>query len=460
MSWIEELSTQLSGQVLTDDATRDALATDFGHYVFRKPAAVVRPASAEDVSKVMKLASREGLAVATRGSGHSQTGQSLSNDIVLEMASLGAIHDLDEGAGAIVCGGGAKWRALVESLLPRNFAPMVLTNNLDTAIGGTLSTSGLGVASWKYGTQADNVLELEVVTGTGEVVRCSPDENKDLFDSVRGGMGQFGVITEAKLKLRRVQPKFRSFYLLYDDFAVLLKDLEVSMDEERFDYLESWCVPCAQGFKTIGGQRQAFAQWFYPLHATIETDGAVSAETVERKLHGLKFYKHVHTEDGNLGDFYARLDPLFAIWKRTGAWEFTHPWMECVLPWNTTALYIGQVLQNMPPQAIVGGHILLWPGRGSASSVPLFMRPETQYVMGFGILPAIPQKFFEEALPRLGMASVASMMMGGKRYLSGWIAFDHAQWKSHYGPKWETVLAMKKKFDPKGVLNPGFVKYG
>jgi len=458
----------MSGKVLTDDAARDGLATDFGHYVIRKPAAVVRPASADDVAKTVKFSAQRGLAVATRGSGHSQSGQSLSNDIVLDMAELAEIRNLDDKSGAVVCGGGLKWRALVESLLPQHLSPPVLTNNLDTAIAGTLSTAGLGVASWKYGTQADNVLELEVVTGTGEMVRCSPEKNTDLFDSVRGGMGQFGVITEAKLRLRRIQPRFRSFYLLYDDLAALLKDLEILMAEERFDYLESWCVPCPQGFKKIGGPRpspngtvprQAFAQWFYPLHATLETDGTVSPETVEEKLRGLKFYKHVHTEEGDMGEFYARLDPLFALWKRSGAWEFTHPWMECVLPWQTAPMYIGQVLENMPPQAIAGGHILLWPGRGRASTVPLFMRPETELVMGFGILPAVPKQFFEEALPRLGLASTASMMMGGKRYLSGWIAFDHAMWKAHYGPKWDTVVAMKKKFDPKGILNPGFVKY-
>ena len=50
-------------------------------------------------------------------------------------------------------------------------------------------------------------------------------------------------------------------------------------------------------------------------------------------------------------------------------------------------------------------------------------------------------------------------MIGGKRYLSGWIAFDAAQWKAHYGDLWPAVVALKKKFDPKGVLNPGFVKY-
>lgn len=125
----------------------------------------------------------------------------------------------------------------------------------------------------------------------------------------------------------------------------------------------------------------------------------------------------------NLGTDLARLDSLFAIWKRAGFWEYAHPWMECVLPWQTTALYISLVLQNMPTQAIAGGHILLWPSRGNASEVPLFMRPGGDFVVGFGILPAVPRRFLDEALPRLNMASQAAVLMGAKRYLSGLIIF-------------------------------------
>ncbi|MCL5005280.1 MAG: FAD-binding oxidoreductase [Acidobacteria bacterium] len=458
MSWTAELVREIRGQVLVDDASRASVSTDFGRIIVRKPAAVVRPASAEDVASAIKFAVCHGLSVSTRGGGHSQTGQSLSDQIVLDMTSLDKVTEVNPGQGTLTCQTGLKWRTLVEQLSSQQLSPFVLTNNLDVTIGGTLSTGGLGVASWRYGTQADNCAELEVVTGEGEIVRCSREQNQDLFDAVRAGMGQVGVITGAKLRIRRYLPGFRSFYLLYDDLGVLLDDLKIVMTDERFDYLESWCVPCPQGFKQVGGTRQAFAQWFYPLHATVETEGS-SGVADDEKLRGLKFYKHVHTENGSLIDFFARLDALFAIWRRAGFWEYAHPWMECVLPWPSTAPYIGQVLQNMPPQAVAGGHILLWPARGNSSSVPLFMRPTSDFLMGFGILPAVPPRFLEEALPKLNMVSQTCMMMGGKRYLSGWIAFDAAQWKAHYGEKWPAVVRLKKHFDPYRVLNPGFIKY-
>ena len=467
MAWPSDLARHVSGHVLTDDATREAAAADFGRVVIRKPEAVVRPASAEDVAVVLKFASRQSLGVSTRGAAHSQSGQSLSEHIVLDMCALDQVRRLNRAAGTVVCQGGVKWRSLVEQLAPQRFSPPVLTNNLDVTVGGTLSTAGLGVASWRHGTQADHCVEVEVVTGTGEVLRCSPYQDPELFDAVRAGMGQFGVITEATLEVRRHQPRFRSYYLLYDNLDAVMNDLKLLMREPRFDYLEAWCVPCPQGFKKVGAARQAFAQWFFPLHATVEAgDGPADASLAgggsaldASKLEGLNFYKRVHTEEGDILEFFTRLDSLFEIWKRAGFWEYAHPWMECVLPWQAASFYIGQVLANLPSQAIAGGHILLWPARADASRVPLFIRPAGDPLLGFGILPAVPRPFLEEALPRLNQASAASVMMGGKRYLSGWINFDHRQWQAHYGEHWARVVELKKKYDPHQVLNPGFVKY-
>lgn len=458
MRWTAELAGEISGQVLVDEVSREGVSADFGHIISRKPAAVVRPASSQDIAKTIKFAVRSGLSISTRGGGHSQSGQSLSEQIVLDMCALNNVEELDPATGTVTCQSGLKWRELVQRLVPQQLSPPVLTNNLDVTIGGTLSSAGLGVASWRYGTQADNCLELEVVTGEGEIVRCSDQQNRDLFDAVRAGMGQFGVIVTATLKVRKHLPRFRSYYLLYDDLPALLDDLKAVIGDERFDYLESWCVPCPQGFKRVGDARQAFAEWFHPLHVTIEIDGKSNAASDE-KLRGLRFYKHVHTEEGDITDFFGRLDPLFAIWKRGGFWNYAHPWMECVLPWQTTPLYIEQVLKNMPPQAIAGGHILLWPARGSVSSVPLFMRPSTEYLMGFGVLPAVPPRFVDGVLPRLNQASQGAVVMGGKRYLSGWIDFDAAQRMAHYGEKWADVATLKRRFDPHGVLNPGFVRY-
>ena len=79
--------------------------------------------------------------------------------------------------------------------------------------------------------------------------------------------------------------------------------------------------------------------------------------------------------------------------------------------------------------------------------------------MGFGILPAVPNKFLDIALPRLDAASDLAMVFGGKRYLSGIIRFDKDRWRQHWGEKWDEVNRLKKKFDPTYTLNPGFIDY-
>src|ERR1051326_4592084 len=112
MNWTAGLSRELSGQVLLDDASRDAVSTDFGRIIVRKPAAVVRPASSQDVANVIKFAASNGLSVSTRGGGHSQTGQSLSEQIVLDMSSLKEIAEVDPGKGIVNCQAGLKWRDL------------------------------------------------------------------------------------------------------------------------------------------------------------------------------------------------------------------------------------------------------------------------------------------------------------------------------------------------------------
>jgi cytokinin dehydrogenase len=453
MDWQAELSEQLRGRAFSDELSREELSSDFGRLSERKPALVVRPRSAQDVAATVQFARRHSLTVSARGTGHSQNGQSLSEDILLDMRGLDKTLRIDPAQQFIVCQAGITWRALLASLLPLQLSPLVLTNNLDVTVGGTLSTGGIGVASWKHGTQADHCLELEVVTGQGEIVRCSSQERADLFDAVRAGLGQFGVITEATLELRRHKPTFQSFYLLYDDLTALLEDLKLLMDEKRFDYLESWCVPLPQGFRKSNGRVEPLAQWFYPLHATVEADGAPEPDQATL-LGGLNFYKHVHTEHGEIGDFLTRLDPLFTLWERGGFWEYAHPWMECILPWKAASSYVGPILRQIPPQMLQGGHILLWPARGSVCSVPLFVRPDSEYLLGFGILLAVPKPLLDPALLMLDQASKAAIKAGGKRYLSGWLNFDADSWKAHYASRWPEIVRLKDRYDPGRVLNP------
>jgi FAD/FMN-containing dehydrogenase len=212
------------------------------------------------------------------------------------------------------------------------------------------------------------------------------------------------------------------------------------------------------GFRTVGAQKQTFGEWFFPLHLTVEFANGEPPDD-KKTLTGLSYYRLSHVEDETLHDFANRLDPLFALWKLAGYWANMHPWMETILPWEGARDYIKNVLAILPPASLGGGHVLLWPSRGDTSSVPLFMRPKDDFVIGFGILPGVPKERIQIACERLNMASDISIMAGGKRYLSGLIHFDRDRWVQHFGPMWPEVNRLKKKYDPAGILNPGFIKY-
>lgn len=457
---IQELQQSIRGSVRSDPESLHAVSTDFGRMVTKIPIAAVRPLSTEDVAAAIQLATRYNVPVSTRSGAHSQSGQSLNQGgILLDMTSLNQGFELNEAEKFCIVDGGMLWRDLVERLKPHSLIPPVLTNNLNVAVGGTLSVAGLGVASFRYGAQGDNCLGLQVVTGTGEILNCSPEENPELFLHVLSGMGQFAVITKAKLKLRSCKSHVRVFFLLYDDLKKLMRDSRSLIEEGRMDFIESWCTPLPMGFRKMMGIKQTFGEWFFPLQLGFEFDPGSAGPDEKKCLHGLSHYRHSHTEDIPLQEFAFRLESLFEIWKRMGYWANAHPWMETLMPWDMAEKYITQILQNLPPAALGGGHVLLWPCSGRTSKLPLFKRPDSEYVMGFGILPGVPKEALEVMIPRLNMASELSEAMGGKRYLSGLIQFDKHKWKEHFGSTWNEMKRMKRKYDPAGLLNPGFIDY-
>ncbi|HEU4724390.1 MAG TPA: FAD-binding protein [Candidatus Eisenbacteria bacterium] len=456
-SRIRALAEQVRGSVVDGAAAPEEFRSNFGHIVSATPLALIRPASADDVVATVRFARANGLHVATRGAGHSQSHLGVSDGgLLLDMRSLGRCLRLDGDARTIDVEGGAVWRDLLDATYGERLVPPVLTNNLNVTVGGTLSIAGIGVASFRHGTQGDQVEELDVVTGDGELTTCGPDREPDLYWSAVSGLGQVGVIVRARLRLRRAKSMTRTYYLLYDDTARFFADMKRAMEDGRWDHVESWTSPCPQGTKPVNGRRQVFARWFYPAHLTVEFDPA-SPPDDRAMLDGYRPYEMLYTDDLPTLEFLDRLAPVFDLWKRGGTWEHVHPWMETVLPWETAPAMLEALMPDLPPSILVGGHVLLWPAKGNVSRSKLFMRPPGEDLMGFGLLPAIPAKFWSEARPMLDMASRLSVAMGGKRYLSGYVDFTPDEWRAHFGPMWEPFVAAKRRYDPDGVLNPGFV---
>ncbi|MGI5202556.1 FAD-binding protein [Spirillospora sp. CA-108201] len=344
---------------------------DFGGIIERSPALVVRPASAREAAAAVREAAAQGLEAVPRGLGHSTYGQSLTSGVSLDLGGLAGVREV--GPDRAVVGAGTSWRAVLAATLPLGLTPPVLTDHLDVTVGGTISAGGVGGTSHRHGTQADNVLALEVVAD-GEPLTCSPDVRPDVFDAVRGGLGRHGVITAATLRLVPAPRRVLSCTVPCRDAADLLR----VQRETPAEHISGQAKPSEAG-------------WAYEAKAVLYGAGEPPPGTAE-------------TEELPFADFADRLGPDVRELIALGEWARPHPWGIVLLPGHAAAAVIGATVAGMTPADLgLGGAIVIKALR--VGRVPMLAAPDDPVL--FGLL--------RTASP--GCASVADMLAANRALL-------------------------------------------
>jgi len=169
----------------------------------KRPAMIARCASVTDVVNTVTFAREESLMLAVRGGGHSFAGFSSCDDgVVLDLGHLDTV-DVDPENRLARAGGGVTWRMFDAAT---NVHGLATTGGLisTTGIAGLTLGGGIGWLQRKCGLSCDNLLSVEMVTASGEVVRADSGQNPELFWGVRGGGGNFGVVTQFEFRLHPV----------------------------------------------------------------------------------------------------------------------------------------------------------------------------------------------------------------------------------------------------------------
>jgi FAD/FMN-containing dehydrogenase len=169
----------------------------------RRPSLIATPADADDVAKVVSFAASHDLLLAVRGGGHNGAGLGTCDDgVVLDLTRLKDI-EVDPGARTVRVGGGCLWGEVDAATGEHGLAtPSGIIST--TGVGGLTLGGGIGHLTRKCGLSIDNLIEAEVVLASGERVRAAADENPDLFWAIRGGGGNFGVVTSFLFRLHEV----------------------------------------------------------------------------------------------------------------------------------------------------------------------------------------------------------------------------------------------------------------
>lgn len=205
-----------------NDAGYDEARRVFNGMIDRRPVAVARCGSSNDVAATVRFAAAQGLPLSVYGGGHGITGPAVCDDgVCLDLRGMKAI-DVDPEARTVRAEGGLTWGEFDAATQEHGLA--VTGGRMSTTgVGGLALGSGSGWLERKLGFTCDNLIKAEVVTADGAQVIASEDENPDLFWALRGGGGNFGVVTAFHLKLHPIGPLVLGGILLYP--APMARDL-------------------------------------------------------------------------------------------------------------------------------------------------------------------------------------------------------------------------------------------
>ena len=249
-SAIRELEIGLVGSVIgPGDPNYEMARRVWNHTIDKYPALIIRAASTEDVARTVGFARREGMPIAIRGGAHSIAGFSTCDDgIVIDLAQLNDVQ-VDVGSRRAVAGGGTRWRDFDAATQQHGLAT---TGGLvsSTGIGGFTLGGGIGHLVRKCGLACDNLFSAELVTGDGSVVHASESQESELLWAIRGGGGNFGVVTKFELALHEVGPAVFGGVIFYpgQEAAQVMhcwRDLLDGMPEELSTFVSLATAPLA-----------------------------------------------------------------------------------------------------------------------------------------------------------------------------------------------------------------------
>ncbi|HEX3360531.1 MAG TPA: FAD-binding oxidoreductase, partial [Solirubrobacterales bacterium] len=277
-----------------EDPSYEEARAVYNGMIDRRPALIARAADPEDVAAVVSFAGAHDLLLAVRGGAHNGAGLGTVDDgVVLDLGGLKSI-EVHPGARTVRVGGGCTWGEVDAATGEYGLAcPSGIIST--TGVGGLTLGGGLGHLTRRYGLTIDNLLEADVVLASGESVRASADENPDLFWAIRGGGGNFGVVTSFVFRLHEVRTIVGgpTFWAVEDAAEVLraYRDFLPAAPRELNGFFAFASVPPAPPFpEELHLRKVCGVVWCYsgPTEDAAEAMAPLLEATPEPLLHGVQ----------------------------------------------------------------------------------------------------------------------------------------------------------------------------
>ncbi len=212
---VDELKTSLRGDLLQPgDPGYDEARKVWNAMIDRRPALIARCAGAADAIKALAFAREHGITVAVRGGGHNIAGNAVCDDgLVIDLSAMKSVR-VDPEARRAWVEPGATLGDFDQEAQQFGLAT-ALGINSTTGVAGLTLGGGFGWLSRKYGMTVDNLISADVVTADGKLLRASERQNADLFWGIRGGGGNFGIVTSFEFQLHPLGPEVLSGLIVF-----------------------------------------------------------------------------------------------------------------------------------------------------------------------------------------------------------------------------------------------------
>ncbi|RRT42675.1 hypothetical protein B296_00053792 [Ensete ventricosum] len=431
------------GSARRDPEAVDRASTDFGLMTRAVPAAVFRPSSDRDIAALVgfSYASARPFGIAPRGRGHSVRGQALARDaVVVDMGALrgdgqGRIRVCGEGCrpSYVDAGGEQLWIDVLRETMKHGLAPRSWTDYLYLTVGGTLSNAGISGQTFLYGPQISNVYELDVITGTNHSSSASPDHPLPVLCSP----GRSGPVRDHHESSDRHRASSNNAF---------------TSDQERLISLEK-----KKGFNYVEGSvimaNSLTNNWrssFYVEEDITRISRLAAQYGAVYCLEAAKYY------DDATAPSIDQVNRCF--WRFQGSLECAPSVAQHVDPQLQNTRVRSRGLQEHPQAQQLGGsdpdlrheqeQVSAWDRRTSA------VVPDEEVFYAIGLLRSGMdgwknlEEQNEETLRFCDDARISY-----KQYLPHYTSL--ADWRKHFGAKWDVFVERKMRYDPRALLSPG-----
>lgn len=445
-SAVAELETRFRGELLTPGtAAFDEARTVWNAMIDRRPALIAQCAGVADVIAAVDFAREQGIPVAVKGAGHNIAGNAIVDDgLVIDLSPMNAVH-VDPEAKTARVEPGVTLAEFDHEAQAFGLATPVGYNST-TGISGLTLGGGFGWLSRRYGLTADNLRGADVVTAAGRFVHASEDENSDLFWGLRGGGGNFGVVTSFEFDLHEVGPEVLSGLLVhpFDDTADVMRAYREFVAEAP-DEVTAWMVirhapPLPFIPEAWHGEKVLVIAVYY--HGTM-ADGEAALQPLREIGEPIADAIGPHSYTGWQQGFDGLLTPgARNYWKSHNFGAFTDGMIDTFVEYGTTL----PTTESEIAIALLGGAINDVPVDATA-----YPHRNAEFLMNLHTRWTDPEQDDEcVAWARECYDAMAPHATGGVyvNFISEEVGEEHAAYRGNY----DRLGELKRKYDPENLF--------